>query len=71
MVSEISLSNSRTIELHLIKGGTKIRVNRESFYKELFVLKNYIANYLDWGQLAKIDYIDLRFKNQLIVKAKT
>jgi cell division septal protein FtsQ len=71
MVSEINLSNSKTIELHLIKGGTKIRVNRESFYKELFVLKNYIANYLDWGQLAKIDYIDLRFENQLIVKKKT
>jgi len=71
MVSEINLSNSKTIELHLIKGGTKIRVTRESFYRELFILKNYIANYLDWGQLAKIDYIDLRFKNQLIVKAKT
>ena len=71
MVSEINLSNSKIIELHLIKGGTKIRVNRNSFYKELFILKNYIANYLDWGQLAKIEYIDLRFENQLIVKAKT
>jgi len=71
MVSEINLDNSKTIELHLIKGGTIIRVNRESFYKELFVLKNYIANYLDWGQLAKIEYIDLRFENQLIVKSKT
>jgi cell division septal protein FtsQ len=71
MVAEINLSHSKTIELHLIKGGTKIRINRESFYKELFVLNNYIANYLDWGQLAKIDYIDLRFENQLIVKAKT
>jgi cell division septal protein FtsQ len=71
MISEIDLSNSKTIELHLIKGGAKIRVNRETFYKELFVLKNYIANYLDWGQLAKIEYIDLRFENQLIVKAKT
>jgi cell division septal protein FtsQ len=71
MVSEINLSNSKTIELHLIKGGTKIRITRESYYRELFVLKNYIANYLDWGQLAKIDYIDLRFENQLIVKTKT
>jgi cell division septal protein FtsQ len=71
MISEIDLSHRKTIELHLIKGGAKIRVNRESFYKELFVLKNYIANYLDWGQLANIEYIDLRFENQLIVKAKT
>lgn len=71
MISEIDLSNRKTIELHLIKGGAKIRVNRETFYKELFVLKNYIANYLDWDQLAKIEYIDLRFENQLIVKSKT
>jgi cell division septal protein FtsQ len=71
MISQIDLSNSKTIELHLIKGGAKIRVNRESFYRELFVLKNYIANYLDWGELAKIEYIDLRFENQLIVKSKT
>jgi len=71
MVSEINLNNPKIIELHLIKGGTKIRVSRGSFYKELFVLKNYIANYLDWDQLAKIEYIDLRFENQLIVKEKT
>lgn len=71
MISEIDLSHSKIIELHLIKGGAKIRVNRNSFYKELFVLKNYIANYLDWGQLAKIEYIDLRFDNQLIVKERT
>jgi hypothetical protein len=71
MISEIDLTNSKIIELHLIKGGAKIRVNRNSFYRELFVLKNYIANYLDWAQLAKIEYIDLRFTNQLIVKEKT
>jgi cell division septal protein FtsQ len=70
MISEIDLSHRRIIELHLIKGGAKIRVNRDSFYKELFVLKNYIANYLDWDQLAKIEYIDLRFENQLIVKPR-
>ncbi len=71
MISEINLGNKKSIELYMIKGGTKIRVNRDSFYKELFILKNYVANYLDWSELARIDYIDLRFKNQLIVKSKT
>lgn len=71
LVSEINLSNNKTIELHLIKGGTKIRISRESFYKELFILKSYIANYLDWNQLTSIEYIDLRFANQLVVKKKT
>jgi cell division septal protein FtsQ len=71
LVSEINLSDKKFIEIFLIKGGTKIRVNRDSFYKELYVLKNYIANYLDWKNMAQIEYIDLRFKNQLIVKSKT
>jgi cell division septal protein FtsQ len=71
LVSEINMSEKKSIEIFLVKGGTKIRVSRESFYKELFVLKNYIANYLDWRQMAKIEYIDLRFENQLIVKPKT
>jgi cell division septal protein FtsQ len=71
MISEINMSDKKSISLYLIKGGAKIRLSRENFYKELYVLKNYIANYLDWRELAKIDYIDLRFENQLIVKAKT
>ena len=70
MISEINMSDKKSISLYLIKGGAKIRLSRESFYKELYVLKNYIANYLDWRELAKIDYIDLRFKNQLILKQK-
>ncbi len=70
LVSEINLSDKKFIEIFLIKGGTKIRVNRESFYKELYVLKNYITNYMDWKQMAQIEYIDLRFKNQLIVKPR-
>lgn len=71
LVSEINMSDNKAIEIFLVKGGTKIRVSRESYYKELYVLKNYIANYLDWKQMTKIEYIDLRFKNQLIVKPKT
>ncbi len=71
LISEINLSKKNSIVLHLIKGGTKIRVTRVSFYKELFVLNNFIANYLDWRHLASLDYIDLRFENQLVVKSKT
>jgi len=71
LISDISMAGKHTIELSLVRGGATIRVNRETFYKELFVLKNYIANYLDWVRLAKIEYIDLRFENQLIVKPKS
>ena len=71
MISEINMSDNKSIALYLIKGGAKIRLSRERFYKELYILKNYVANYLDWRELAKIEYIDLRFENQLILKPKT
>jgi cell division septal protein FtsQ len=67
-ISEISMENNNYVELHLIKGGTKIRINTDSFRKELFVLKNYLINYADWNQLHSIEYIDLRFQNQLVIK---
>lgn len=71
LISEINMKNSRYYELIMVKGGAKIRINRIEYEKELYVLQNYIKSYLDWSDLAKIDYIDLRFKDQLIVKKKT
>jgi cell division septal protein FtsQ len=70
LVSEINMQQKNHIELFMIKGGATIRINKNSFYKELYVLENYLASYLDWAQLNKIEYIDLRFKDQLIVKHK-
>jgi cell division septal protein FtsQ len=70
LVSEINLEKRNHIELYLTRGGATIRVSRDLFYKELYILKNYLATYIDWVQLKKIEYIDLRFKDQLIVKHK-
>jgi len=70
LISEINLNKSNYIELFLTKGGATIRISRNSFYKELYILKNYLANYIDWAQLHMIEYIDLRFKDQLVVKSK-
>ena len=70
LVSEINMQKKNHIELFLIKGGATIRISKNSFYKELYVLESYLAGYVDWAQLNKIEYIDLRFKDQLIVKHK-
>lgn len=70
LISEINMKNSRLFELTMIKGA-KIRINRTGYDKELYVLQNYVKSYLDWSDMAHIDYIDLRFKDQLIVKKKT
>jgi hypothetical protein len=67
-ISEINMNNKNYIQLRLIKGGTVIRVNKDSFPRELFVLKNYLVNYADWSKLHQIEYIDLRFNNQMVIK---
>jgi len=70
LISEINMKNNHLFELTMIKGA-KIRINRTGYDKELYVLQNYIKSYLDWSDMTQIDYIDLRFKDQLIVKKKT
>jgi cell division protein FtsQ len=71
LISEINMKHNQYYELIMVKGGAKIKINRIEYEKELYVLQNYIKSYLDWDDLARIDYIDLRFKDQLIVKKKT
>ena len=71
LISEINMKSSRFFELIMIKGGAKIRINKNEYEKELYVLQTYIKNYLDWADLTQIEYIDLRFKDQLVVKKKT
>lgn len=70
MISEINLKNDDYIKLILVRGGATVRIARYGHEKELYVLQKYVTNYLDWSHLNKIEYIDLRFDNQLIVKEK-
>jgi len=70
LISEINLSADDYVEIYLVHGGARIRTNKTSFYKELYILKTYLANYYDWYQLKKTEYIDLRFADQIIVKEK-
>jgi cell division protein FtsQ len=71
MVSQLDMSQDKYINLYLIRGGATIRINRNAYQKELYVLKNYLINYVDWVELDDIEYIDLRFEDQLIVKFRT
>ena len=70
LISEINMSAEKYVEIFLVHGGAKIRTNKDTFYKELYILKTYLANYYDWYQLKKTEYIDLRFADQIIVKTK-
>ena len=71
LVSEINMSRDNYIELYFIKGGAKVRINKNSFHKEIYTLKNFIVKYFNFADLDNIEYIDLRFKDQLVIKQKT
>ncbi len=70
MIASIELKPEEMLEISLIKGGAKVRCNFEDYQNELYVLNLYVQNYLDWEQLAEIEYIDLRFEDRLILKNK-
>ncbi|RLD13237.1 hypothetical protein DRI50_07565 [candidate division KSB1 bacterium] len=70
LIAAIDVNNPKALYLTLIKGGARVRFDAQNYQEELYVLTQYIQNYLDWNKLADIDYIDLRFSDRLIVKNK-
>ncbi|EHO41978.1 cell division protein FtsQ/DivIB [Caldithrix abyssi] len=70
MIAAVDLSDEKVLQISLIRGGAKVRCNYEDYQSELYVLNLYIENYLNWDQLADIEYIDLRFEDRLVLKNK-
>jgi len=70
IISEIDMSSSRNPKLRLVKGGVEVRLDADNYQENLFVLNQYFNHYLDWNKLAAIEYFDVRFKDQLIIKEK-
>ncbi|MEJ2055158.1 MAG: FtsQ-type POTRA domain-containing protein [Calditrichaceae bacterium] len=70
MISEIDLSRDDYVILRLIHGGAEVRIDRSNYQENLFILNQYFEKYLQWNQLPGFDYVDVRFKDQLIIKNK-
>ncbi len=70
LVAEIAVKNNKEIQLRLIKGGLQVRINYQNYQDKLFLLSEYVQNYQNWNNLADIEYIDLRFDKQLIIKER-
>lgn len=68
LIAGIDLKSPEMLEISLIRGGAKVRCNFQNYQDELYVLSMYVQNYLNWDQLADIEYIDLRFNDRLILK---
>lgn len=66
-ISEIESTDSG-IELYLIKSSAHIIVGENDFDKKIVVLENFLKEEYDSIAFAQVDYIDLRFDQQVILK---
>jgi cell division protein FtsQ len=70
MISEVDMSRSDYIKLKMVRGGAEVRIDKDNYQENLFVLNQYFEKYLEWKQLPVFEYVDVRFKEQLIIKNK-
>jgi len=70
LISEIDMSNGKQPLLKFIRGGAKVKLNLAHYQQSLFVLDRYLNKFFKWEDLALVQYFDVRFDNQLIVKKK-
>jgi cell division protein FtsQ len=70
IISEIHFDKNEEIRLHLIKGGSEIVVGKNDFLKKFVYLGGFLRELNKETEINKIDYIDLRFENQIVVKFK-
>ena len=67
-VSEISFANDDYISLGLTGSSMRIKVDYQDYQEQLFIAARYIKDYLDFDQLDKLEYVDVRFDGQIIIK---
>ncbi len=70
LVSELDCSNPDYLQIRLTEAPAVIRVNYHRNLPQLFVAAGYLHDYTNFKQLKKIDYIDLRFDGQIVVREK-
>jgi len=68
LISGIDFSSREYVQLHLKHGRGVARLSYENIGEQCLIFSDYAINYMNWTDLKKIDYIDFRYKNQLIIK---
>lgn len=66
-ISEIETSESG-IELYLNNSSTRIVIGKDDFPKKIVILENFLKEEYDSIPFGRVDYIDLRFDNQVVMK---
>ncbi len=70
IIAAIDMSHTKELRLRLVRGGAMVKLSSKKYRQNLYVLTQYFNTYLDWNRLATIDYFDVRFNDQLIIKEK-
>jgi cell division septal protein FtsQ len=66
-ISEIA-KTERGIELYLIKSSAPVIIGPDEFRKKIVVLENFLKNEYNELSFSRIEYIDLRFDRQVVLK---
>jgi len=67
-ISEVRMNDNKEIVVYLINNSTKIFIGKEDFEKKIVVLENFLKQNSDDLEFKNVEYIDLRFDKNVIVK---
>ncbi len=70
-ISEIHIDAKLPPCLYLIKGSTRVELGNDWLSQRLFILSSLVKNPSIYNELDRITYIDLRFKDRVIISRKS
>jgi cell division septal protein FtsQ len=68
LISEINMNNGGDIILYSSEAGVPVVVGRGEIEKKLLLLENFLVNNMATTDVENVQYIDLRFEDQVVVK---
>lgn len=68
MVSEINFSHKDYISIYISGGSAEIRIDEKNYQDQLFIASRYLKDYQDYNKIDDLEYVDVRFSGQIIVK---
>ncbi|MBD3225110.1 MAG: hypothetical protein GF313_10305 [Caldithrix sp.] len=70
LIAEINLDQESYYRLTLVDGQASVKISKNKYRQNLHKLARFVEYYLDWNELQKLKYVDVRFKDQLIIRRK-
>lgn len=70
MISEVDMNHGGDIKLYSADVGALIILGRDSISKKLLMLEEFWSKFIASGDAEKLQYVDLRYEDQVVVKWK-